>query len=143
MCITAEGLAYVIMDVNKSVLKIKQYNFQSVFVNMPRKCIIFHRTDANAMRYGSENAEKKELAKGNTDWKGTNFKSFLVCAKKHISDGQFERNYVNELMGLEKKRQLVTGAFPDKIQEQNSSIKVILELHYYSVKHTSRILSFI
>ena len=82
MYITAEGLAYVIMDVNKSVLKIKQYNFQSVHVNVPRKCcVIFHRTDANAVRYGSENAEKKELAKGNTDWKGTNFKSFLVCAK--------------------------------------------------------------
>ena len=63
--------------------------------------------------------------------------------KKHISDGQFERSYVNELLGLEKKRQLVTGAFPDKIQEQNSSIKVILALQYYSAKHKSRILSFI
>ena len=39
--------------------------------------------------------------------------------------------------------QLVTGAFLDKIQEQGSSIKVILALLYYSVKHTSRILSFI
>ena len=77
----------------------------------------------------------KELAKGNTDWKGTNFKTFLVC-EKHFSEGQFERNYVNELLGLEKKKKLLTGAFPDKIQEGNLRIKVILALHYYSVKHT-------
>ena len=63
--------------------------------------------------------------------------------KKHSSEGQFERNYENELLGLEKKRQLVTGAFPDKIQEQNSSIKVILAWHYYLAKHKSRILNFI
>ena len=50
---------------------------------------------------------------------------------------------MNELLGLEEKRQLVRGAFPDKIQEQNSSIKVILALQYYSAKHKSRILSFI
>ena len=47
-----------------------------------------------------------------------------------------ETKYVNELLGLEKQKKLLTGAFPDKIQEGNLSIKVILALHYYSVKHT-------
>ena len=86
---------------------------------------------ANAERYGPKNAEQfaewKKLAKGNTIWKGTNFKTILVC-EKHFSEGQFERNYVNELLGLEKKK-LVTGAFPDKSQKENLSIKVILALH--------------
>ena len=83
MYITAEVLAYVIMNVNKSVRKIKQYNFQSVLVNMSRKrCVIFHSRDPNAVRYGPKNAEQftqwKELAKGNTDWKGTNFRTFYL-----------------------------------------------------------------
>ena len=81
------------------------------------------------VRYGPKDAAQfenwKELAKGTTDWKGTNFKTFLVC-QKHFSAGQFERNYVNELLGLEKEKKLLTGAFPDKIQEGNLSIKVIL-----------------
>ena len=121
------------MNVNKSVLKIKQYNFQSVLVNMSRKrCVIFHSMDPNAVRYGPKNAEQftqwKELAKGNTEWKGTNFKTFLVC-EKHFSECQFERNHLNELLGLEKKRKLVIGAFAG--QEANSTIKVILAVHYY------------
>ena len=133
MCITAEGLAYVIMNVHKSVLKIKQYTFQSVVVNMSRKrCVIFHCKDGNAVRYGPKDAAQfekwKELSKGNTDWKGTKFKSFLVC-ENHFSESQFQRSYVNELLGLGKKRKLVTGAFPDKIKEEPVSIKVILALH--------------
>ena len=74
----------------------------------------------------------RSLRRGTRTGKGP---TFPVC-EKHFSEGQFERNYVNELLGLEKQKKLLTGAFPDKIQEGNLSIKVILALHYYSVKHT-------
>ena len=111
----------------------KQYTFQSVFVNMPRKrCVILHCTDTNAVRYGPKDVAQcekwKELTKSNTDWKGANFRTFLVC-ENHFSEAQFQRSYFNELLGLGKKRKLVTGAFPDKIKEEPVTIKVILALH--------------
>ena len=96
---------------------------------MPKKrCVILHCTDTNAVRYGPKDAAQcekwKELTKGNTDWKGANFRTFLVC-ENHFSEAQFQISYVNKLLGLENKRKLVIGAFPDKIKENTLSIKVI------------------
>ena len=138
MYITAEVLAYVIRNVYRSVLK-KTVHFSVSVCKYAEETLRYfalyrHKCSAIRPKRRSTIWKVEGACEGEhgleRDQRSPYVKSIFLTANLK------ETKYVNELLGLEKQKKLLTGAFPDKIQEGNLSIKVILALHYYSVKHT-------